>query len=62
MWVRKFMFCFLVFLDFLLSVCFSDIFIKLATQDQSPITQYSSNIFLHSPTKKHCLYFGLLST
>ena len=60
MWVRKYMFCFSVFLVFLLSVCFSDI--KLATQDQSPITQYSSKIFLHSPTKKHCLYFSPLST
>ena len=62
MWVREFMFCFSVFLVFLLSVCFSDIFIKLATQDQSPITQYSSKIFIHSPTKKHYLYFSLLST
>ena len=62
MWVRKFMFCFAVFLVFLLSVCFSNIFIKLATQDQSPITPYFSKIFLQSPIKKHCLYFTLLST
>jgi hypothetical protein len=61
MWVRKFMFCCSVFLVFLLSVCSSDLLIKLETQDQSLITQYSSNIFLYSPTKKHCLYFSLQS-
>ena len=59
---RKFMFCFSVFLVFLLSVSFSDIFTKSAIQDQSPNIQYSSNIFLNSPTKQHFLYIGLQST